>query len=448
MTAPSGPAAQTRPTPARLRSVLGASVATSVAIQLINVVTGVLIARRLGPHGRGELTAVILWPSLFALIGSLGVSDALTFRAARRGDPTGTLVGSGLTLAVVQSLVLMAVGLVLIPVVLGRYGAETRRTGELFLLYVPLNLASLYLMGVLNGLQRMGSYQLLRLVVIATTGAGLVLVAVLGQLTVRDAVLVYLAANLLTLLLAAALTLPLLEGPVRVALGTCRELVHYGVRSHTSNVSVYLNARLDQLLVSLFLAPTLLGLYTVAVTLGSLTLLIGGSVALIALPAIAALERGPGRTERARALIAVTAVLGVLITVPLLIGAPAVISLFFGHAFAGAVTAARVLLVGTMLFGINRVLEALLKGVGRPLDAGIAETVAVVVTVLALAVALPLLGLVGAALASVAAALTSGLILTRRATVALDCGWRELLSVRGGDLAALWRSLWPAGAGH
>ena len=40
------------------------SVGTQVCIVLINIVTGVISARLLGPEGRGEYTAVTTWPVL------------------------------------------------------------------------------------------------------------------------------------------------------------------------------------------------------------------------------------------------------------------------------------------------------------------------------------------------------------------------------------------------
>ena len=54
----------------RLRSLtggpIGASLAASVGIQAVNVFTGILLARGLGPEGRGEFAAVILWPTVLA----------------------------------------------------------------------------------------------------------------------------------------------------------------------------------------------------------------------------------------------------------------------------------------------------------------------------------------------------------------------------------------------
>src|SRR4051794_10435156 len=51
-------------------SALSLSLFASAAVQALNVVTGTLIARTLGPHGRGELTTVLLWPFAIAAVGN------------------------------------------------------------------------------------------------------------------------------------------------------------------------------------------------------------------------------------------------------------------------------------------------------------------------------------------------------------------------------------------
>ena len=59
------------------------AVATGFAIQAVLVVTGPLLARMLGPDGRGYLAALILWPIVITQLGNLGIPSALTYSIAR-----------------------------------------------------------------------------------------------------------------------------------------------------------------------------------------------------------------------------------------------------------------------------------------------------------------------------------------------------------------------------
>src|SRR4051812_38208207 len=61
---------------------------TNIAIQLCTIVQGVLLARMLGPTGRGQFVAATLWPMIFAGLGGLGLNVALARRSARAEDPS------------------------------------------------------------------------------------------------------------------------------------------------------------------------------------------------------------------------------------------------------------------------------------------------------------------------------------------------------------------------
>src|SRR4051794_13152716 len=101
---------------------IGASFATSAAIQAINVLTGVALARTLGPHGRGELVALILWPSILAAFGSLGLSEAVTYHCARARENAGVVTGTAIALGLAQSFVLGGIGTLVVSL-LGHYRA-------------------------------------------------------------------------------------------------------------------------------------------------------------------------------------------------------------------------------------------------------------------------------------------------------------------------------------
>ena len=164
-----------------------------------------------------------------------------------------------------------------------------------------------------------------------------------------------------------------------------------------------LNERADQLVISIFFSATSLGLYVVAVTLTSLTTLIGFSFAVVALPMVARLEAMAERQRVSRLVVSTTLLCATLVSVPIFILEPALIKFFFGEAFVDAAGVGRVLLVAGIVFGLNRVLEALLQAVGRPLESSIGEGVALAVTAAGLAVLLPAMGIMGAGVTSLLA---------------------------------------------
>jgi O-antigen/teichoic acid export membrane protein len=388
------------------RRALANSFATSIAIQGLNAFTGVVLARNLGPHNRGTLAAILLWAGSLTIIGSLGLTDALTYYAARK-RLVGSLVGTSIAVGLVQSVVLAAIGFVLFPFALGGFGTAAVDTAQAYLAYVPVFLLNLYAMSILQGLGRLGAFQLIRALQIVAVASGLAALLATDNVTIKHVVATYFAAYLSCLVISGALVLQNCTTKITVDRRLLRNILGFAIRSHSSNVSGMLNERLDQLLISLFLAPLQLGLYVVAVTLTSLTTLVGASVSIVALPTVA----GASAEERPFLIgryVRLTIAGAWVVTIPMIGLTPSLIRLFFGHDYLGASAACRILLLAAVVLVTARMLGVLLKAMGRPLDAGIAEFVALGTTIVCLPVLLPLLGIVGAAVASLLAYFVSG----------------------------------------
>jgi O-antigen/teichoic acid export membrane protein len=392
----------------RIRGPLAVSFGTSTSIQGLAIVTGVLLARTLGPHGRGALAAVQLWPAMLAALGSLGIPESLTYFAARRRTSPGTLICTALGIVAVQSVVLVGIGAAVLPLLLPS-SPGVRIAGFAYLAFIPLNLAILAVASTLNGLQRPRTYQALRLLVVVLNVAAVVGLTVGSVLSVLTMTLAYLAGSVVVLAVAVLTIRAAIAGdPLRFDAAVGRDMLVFGVKSHVGSVSSLMNERLDQLVIAVLLSPAQLGLYVVAVTLTSATTLVGSSVALVALPRLAALT--PSRAAReTRRLVALTLGVSALVTAPLVVLAPWLVGFFFGSAFSGAVPACRVLLLAAVALSLNRALSAMLTGLGRPVDSGVGELLALVCTVVLLATLLPALGLLGAAVASLVAYLVSAI---------------------------------------
>jgi O-antigen/teichoic acid export membrane protein len=395
---------------------------------VLNVVTGVILARTLGPSGRGELAAVILWPTMLWTVGNLGVVDSVTFNSARRSAPQRSIVSTSLAIAFVQSTVLVAIGLVLVPLVLAKQEASVVRDCLIFLASIPTSLVTLYLGSLLNGTHRYVAFNVVRSTVFVGNAAGLVALAIASELTVTSAMFAYLASQLLTVAIAAILVLPSTGRPSRPERPLAREILAYGFRSQLSTISNLLNERVDQLVISIVLAPASLGLYVVAWTMTSLSWMIGYSVTFAALPRVAQAESAQERRARAHRYVFLTFAATVAVTIPVLLLAPEILRIAFGGDFVQATGVTRVLLVASIALGTARVLEAVLKGLNRPLHAGLAEGAGLIVTAVGLAALLPTMGLMGAAITSLAAYSVTALVALNLANRAVGTTGAQLLA--------------------
>lgn len=397
-----------------IRRAVG-SIGTSSGIQVLTAVTGILLARDLGPDHRGTLAAIVLWPSLVAAIGASGLPDSTAYHVARLTNEASRVIGAAVataaTLGVVLAIALFACsGLIF-------HNGSARTWGTVYVIYIPVNLVTLVLLSALTGLQRYKAFNVTRTVVFAVITLGLVVLHLLGRLTIAYAVATYLVANVVVLVAAYAAVRHALCADLSPGREHFRPLLVFGLKTHTGGVSSALNQRLDQLLISVLLAPAQLGLYAVAVTMTSANALVGSSIQAVALPSLSH-TGSRGRTDATKTYLFLGIASATALTVPLYVFAPTLIGTFFGSDYIGAASAARILLIATVFLAFSRIGAACLAAAGSPLAAGAGEAIALVITLATLPPLLLRFGLVGAASASALAYATSAAwSLTRLAKV-------------------------------
>jgi O-antigen/teichoic acid export membrane protein len=200
-------------------------------------------------------------------------------------------------------------------------------------------------------------------------------------------------------------------------------LSKYGFKTQFESVNTYINQRVDQLLLSLFVAPRELGLYVVAVTLSSAIGFFPQAMGIVTLAGGSNLP--PSEARQAISLsFRLSLVWLLLLCAGLFVVAPQVIVLFFGPKFVGSVLACRILLPGTAFLGLRQVLYEGARALGKPAVPSYAEGFGTLVTISALYLLLPRYGFVGAAIASTLAYGTSF------AFILMFCEFRLQLSLR------------------
>ncbi len=438
----SGPTAQTadRPSdrsppwaPRALRALtsgpLGTTFLASAAIQALYVVTGIVLARTLGPQARGEVAAILLWTMLVASAGQIGLPEAVTYETARDRARARMVVGTATRAGIVLSPALLGVGALVLTATLGRYDASIRTTGYVFLAVIPLYMGANIAVAALQGLRAFDAFNAARSAVPITIASLLAGLAAAGTLTVRTAIYAYIATYLVTLVFSVYLLRSRRLWSFDFDRSTLRRLLGYGGRSYTTFVTFTLTSLLGMLLISVFLGATSLGLYVVAVTLGSGTTFAASTVGLVAFPQLAGLPPGPERAAAARRFVVIALALSTAITVPMLAFTPQLLDLLFGHAFASVANVSRVLIAASFFVAFGQLLTSVLRGLGRPLDSGIAGTVGLAMTVVLLAALLPTLGLMGAAIAGLVVSIVMAGMMLRSVLRALDVSATYLLGV-------------------
>lgn len=380
----------------RLAGTLG----TSGASVALGVVSGTVAARVLGPSARGDLAQLLLWPQLIVTLGILGVELACTYfstDAQRRGRMPAT----ALSIAALQSVVLVAVYLAVVPFVF----APSIRTEALMMTpLIPLYLVGACSIACLSGRMRFGAFNVVRITLPILYSGAIVALAAAGALSPATAAGAYLAAHALSDLLALFLVWRE-SGLGRFDRGLAREAVAYGARAHFGRMAPQ-SLGLDLVIISLMLSSRDVGLYAAAAAFLSLPNLVAYSVGLVVFPSVSATHRAGARPE-ITATFALHAAAIVCISAALIVAAEPAVTLLFGSEYAGGVTALRFLAVAALATSLRSFPLEVLRGVGRPGLTSIAEAANWLLFIAALPVGAVAYGLAGAAAAIAVAACAS-----------------------------------------
>jgi O-antigen/teichoic acid export membrane protein len=401
----------------------GATVKGQVAILLLNVFTGVAAARLLGPQGRGQLQALIIWPGVLMTLGAMGINQAIVFHVGKRLFKFTEIWTGTVAIALAQSALVILAGIILLPMALKNYPGFVRDYSLIYLMFTPLMMMGGYPSNFLQGRLDMASFNLVRCTpgFIYALGLGALLLLRRGSLGGVVALL------LLGPVVGGSLGLGLLRKRESLHLAWNRDaavsLFKYGFKTQFESVNSYINQRLDQLLLSLFVAPRELGLYVVAVTLSLAVGFFPQAMGIVTLATGSNLPPSEARQAISQSF-RLSLVWLLLLCTGLFIVAPQLITFFFGSKFAGSVLACRILLPGTAFLGLRQVLYEGARALGKPAVPSYAEGLGTLMTIAALYLLLPRYGFVGAAIASTLAYGTSFVF------VLLFCEYRLQISLR------------------
>ncbi len=341
---------KTTSTSSRLSTVILGTLA-NLAAPLSTLVTGPLLARALGPSGRGLVTALLSPLALANLMFTLGVPEALIYFVASgritaaRARRIALLGGLGCALVAASMLLISSPYLF-------RAQPQSIAPFRLLLFTLPLSLVFSAVRGVAQAQQRFNLVNIERV-----TGALLRLLAIcllvlIHALTPLSAVWVSVVAPILASLVLLAV-LRSVESTQRtpVQLGP---FFHYAAAVATGTFGGLMIMRLDQVLMVSLTSPAELAYYSVAASLAELPLAAVAACRDLAF-SLAAEQDNPHIIARfcrlTCLLVGIICLTGALVT-------PFALPLLFGRNYSPAIHMTQVLLLGTLGRAITTVIGA------------------------------------------------------------------------------------------
>lgn len=382
-----------------------------------------LLARALGPAGRGQLALVATSVLLGGLIFGEWLSRGNSYQSGRHPEQVGAIWKNTTWYCL---LLLAAAALVngVMAVVPGVAASLPLTPLQLLLTTVLISVvvAQRGFSAVLLGSDRLSAYALIPVLFItgylSLNGVGLIWLD--GGLT--SVLIAWLAATALATIIAA--TLAAASGPGDA--GLLRMTGAIGGRGALSATLIFLLFRSDVYLVDHFLGKQTLGVYAMAIIVAEMIQRGPNIAGTVLLPKV--LRGGDDDHTMSLAVGRWTLIFSLLAAgIVVLIGAP-LISWCFGQDYAGSYEPLVWMLPGLVAAGFASVFNTKLAGLGYPPVTLWAPAVALILSVCLNLVLIPRFGLIGAALSTSAAYILWAMIVSLAYQRRTGIRWRRLLA--------------------
>jgi O-antigen/teichoic acid export membrane protein len=416
------------------------TVATNL-VQVVGVfVTTAIIARSMGPTGKGTYDLYMTSVGLLSIVLGFSLTSGVAFVVASaridlvkllRYLTAFAILQGGVALLVAAFVNLTPLKGVIVPKQLGPTGIVLVAFSVL-----AVALSSSY-RSVLAGQRRFirANYGDL-----AKQGVGILLlliaIAVVSSAGL-DLLWAFIAANLIAVLVAAGIY----RASIRIdhdgssTQSGLKQAFRFALPSYLATLVQFLNYRVDVFFVSSILGNRELGLYQLAVFLSQSLSLVPGAAQSVLFPTFAAAQTDPHNNALKLAQANRLIFLLSLVSGLLLIGfASWGIEWIFGESFRGSVAALYWLVPGTVAFSTTTVVAGYFAGMGRPNLNMFVSIISLAVTIPLDILLIPRWGIVGAAIASTASYTMSSIISATLFSRLTGVSTRDLMILKRDDL--------------
>lgn len=360
------------------RRHLGAGAALSVVVQggplAAAAALSIVLARTLGPSGNGRYALLATLVGLTAMLVSLGLSAGIISEVSRGRwsvrSAFRTCYAAGLVLGAIGFVGALAVFLLLHDSV---FHSVRTSLAVVALASLPPAMAYQFADSILLARERYEGYAALELSHSATLlviGAGLALVFGLSGAVIGLTAAAVIGAGVgVLLLIPEARQDSTVDEPRRL-----RRALGFGSQAWGANLLQQINYRFDVLILAAFASSQDVGVYSVALTLTAVAWILPQALTTVLFPRIASLDQATATgessvedsdaalTKGVRHAVLLSIPAGVMISLLLLIAVP----LLYGPEFHQTIWLGFILLPGTLMLGVAKVLGSVVTGRGYP----------------------------------------------------------------------------------
>lgn len=400
---------------------------------LMGLGISIIIARMLGPHNKGILSAVTLIPTFIILLGGLGIEISNLYFTAQNRKNANRYYSNSIVFSGLLSIIFIPVGIGVFYLLRDRLFSDVSfKYLIIAVTVVPIGFLTKFLMGILLGFNKIEISNKIGFFLDTFNLAVLAGIAFSGHLSVSVMILLSVLTgsfNLMLLYLYLKKSIHL-NFKLNPDFHNLKQYFSYGLKGHFSNILSFFNYRLDMFLVIYFLNPVQLGFYSISVAIAEKMWFLPDILSRILFPHVSTYKDKNITSILCRFVFAFMIGLSLIIV---FVGKFAVI-LLYGKPYLPSIDPLLFLLPGIIFLSIAKLLSSDIMGRGRSDLTLISSAIAGISNLVLNLFLIPLYGIRGAAIASSFSYMAHTVYLAGRYALLSGQPWHSLFFLNKQDL--------------
>lgn len=380
------------------------SIVRQVLTMLISMLAIIVIARYLGPDGQGNYALIILLPNLLGTLLNFGVGVSAAYYIGKEKYPLKDIYKTNVILSNIFSLLSLLIAIFILFIFKEAFFEQIPISLLIIVLIsVPFIFIRQFLLVIFQGLQDFKPYNAIMILGKLVNLIAILLLVLVFDLGLYGAIIAFILGEFTSVLIAQyqlskKYSLSFRSGSMSKRYS--KDVLIFGAKSHVSNILAFLNYRADIMIISYFLNPVALGLYTASINIVERLWVVSQAVSAVLFPKISSMTSTKNKNELTSAITRIMLFLSLLSGVVLYFCTEWIINLLFGEAYLEATLTFQLLIPGVVLGSVSKVLANYLAGCGRPELNMYASIVVVLLNVGLNIILIPIYGIEGAAIST------------------------------------------------
>lgn len=367
-------------------------------VLFLSFLTGVIVARTLGPAGKGLLAVIAMVGVTVVNLGNLGIRTFNTYIFSNENVEKNSVISNsfwaGLIIGIIFFIILSVLALNF-PIF---FRNIPRSYLLLYLVSLPFLFWSNFFQGILIGEQKFRKFNIFIVIAQTINLVGVILLLLVFKLDVFYVVIWYVLVNIINALLPMGSVFIRNGLHLRLNLEVLKQALSYGVRIFLTGIFSLLILRIDLYMVNFFKGMAESGLYSLASTFGDVFFILPFSIVTVMFPKINAEDKSKKESVAKYSRISFFSVLilaiGTLLFIKLFIG------LLYGQEFLPSVQPILLLLPGLIFLSTATVLSQYFLSTKYPFKLTICWFLATILNIILNFIYIPQYGMIAAALSS------------------------------------------------